>query len=283
MKNRFYMLFVLIGLLCTTTATGAFAQHRVGGGGGGHFGGGGGGHFGGAPRMSAPSMSAPRVSVPRSSFNAPQRVAPVNRGFYRGYHGPVYHGGVYYSHGWYGRGYRRYYRPFYYPPLGFYISTLPYGYFALGPQFGPVYYSGGVYYESNQNNDGYQVVDPPMGAAVPDLPDGASEVQVNGNSYYELKGTFYQEVMTDNGRRFKVVGKDGKIGDTVVTPQNNDTPDNSSGTVPGNILKDLPSGSRSVQINGQQYFLSPDGMYYQQVNTNNGTGYQVVGKMDADQ
>ncbi|WP_211092648.1 DUF6515 family protein [Chitinophaga varians] len=280
MKNRLYMLFVLIGLLCTTTATGAFAQRH--GGGGGHFGGGG-GHFGGGARMSAPNFGS------RSNFSAPRTMAPVNRGFYHGYRGPVYHGGVYYSHGWYGPGYRRYYRyrPYYFPPIGFYVSTLPYGYFALGPQFGPIYYSGGTYYESDNDNNGYRVVDPPMGAAVPDLPDGASEIQFNGNTYYELNGTYYQETMTDNGRRFKVVGKNGKIGDTVVTPQdnnnNNNNTNNGTEAVPGDLLKALPEGSRSVQINGQQYFLSPDGMYYQQVNTNNGTGYQVVGKMDAGQ
>ncbi|WP_147243454.1 DUF6515 family protein [Chitinophaga flava] len=289
MKNRFYMLFVLIGLLCTTTATGAFAQRH---GGGGHMGGMGGGHM----------MSAPHFSAPRSNFSSPRAVAPVNRGFYRGYRGPVYHGGVYYSHGWYGPGYRRYYRyhPYFFPPIGFYVSTLPYGYFALGAGFGPIYYSNGIYYESDNNDNGYRVVDPPMDAAVPDLPDGASEVQVNGNSYYELNGTFYQEIMTENGRRFKVVGKDGKIGNTVVDPQTNGNNDNGNGNInndnnsnnnnnnstaplPGNIIKDLPQGSRSVQINGQQYFLSPDGMYYQQVNTNNGTGYQLVGKMDAGQ
>ncbi|QJB33815.1 hypothetical protein HF324_21735 [Chitinophaga oryzae] len=273
MKNRFYMLFVLIGLLCTTTATGAYAQHRVSRGGGG---------FGGGGRVSG------------SHYTPPVRVSPGysrGGGYYHGYRGPVYHGGAYYSHGWYGPRYPRYYRyrPFYYPRIGLYVSTLPYGYFALGPQFGPVYYYGGTYYESDRSDNGYRVVDPPMNAAVPDLPDGATEVQFNGNSYYELNGTYYQEVMTDNGRRFKVVGKNGKIGNTVVSPQNNDnsnnndTDNNSTETVPPDILNKLPEGSRSVQINGQQYYLSPDGMYYQQVTTNNGTGYQVVGKMEAGQ
>lgn len=257
------MLFVLIGLLCTITATNTYAQRVPRGGGGGR------------------GYSSPH-------YSPPQRVSvPVSRGYYHGYHGyrgPVYGGGVYYRHGWYGPGYRRYYNPFF-PPIGFYVSTLPVGYFALGPQFGPVYYYGGTYYESSNDNRGYRVVDPPLNATVPDLPDGATEVQVDGNSYYELNGTYYQEVMTDNGRRYQVVGKNGKIGNREVTPQDQNNENNSSNddNAPADILNDLPQGSRSIQINGQQYYLSPDGMYYQKVDIRNGTGYKVVGKMEADQ
>lgn len=284
MKNRFYILFVLIGLLGTVTVDSAYAQRVHAGGGGGHYSGGGGrvssgsSHFGGSGRVyAAPRMSSPRV------------VAPINRGYY--YHGYP-SGRVYYGRPWYR--YRHYYHPYYYPPLGFYVSTLPFGYFSLGAAFGPMYYYGGTYYESTGDDRGYKVVEAPIGAAVPDLPEGAQEVQVNGNTYYELNGTYYQESMTDNGRRYVVVGKNGKIGDQTVTiPDNQGNPSNNpnAGNNPGtnvpesdNLLSKLPDNCRTVNINGQQYYLSPDGMYYQSVLNSDNTvaGYKVVGKMNAD-
>ncbi len=93
--------------------------------------------------------------------------------------------------------------------------------------------------------------------------------------------------MTDNGRRYVVVGKNGKIGDKTVTindDQGNNNPDNGAGNSGTDMVSQLPDNSRSVNINGQQYYLSPDGMYYQAVlNSDNSiAGYKVVGKMNAD-
>lgn len=87
MKNRFYILFVLVGLLGTFTVSDANAQRVHSGqggsrGGGAHFGGGGGFRSGGSGRVyTSPRLYSPRV------------VAPVNRGYYHGYYGP---GRVYY-------------------------------------------------------------------------------------------------------------------------------------------------------------------------------------------
>ncbi|MEZ2445469.1 DUF6515 family protein [Chitinophaga sp. RCC_12] len=275
MKNRLYILFVLVGLLGTFTVSNAYAQRvssgQGGGRGGGHHGGGGGFRSGGSGRVYAsPRMYSPRV------------VAPVNRGYYHGYRGPVYRGRVYYGRPWY----RPYYNPFF-PPVGLYVSSLPFGYFSLGASFGPMYYYGGTYYQSTGDTKGYKVVEAPVGAAVPDLPEGAEEIQVDGNTYYELNGTYYQESMTDNGRRYVVVGKNGKIGDKTVTindDQGNNNPDNGAGNSGTDMVSQLPDNSRSVNINGQQYYLSPDGMYYQAVlNSDNSiAGYKVVGKMNAD-
>ncbi|WP_143307562.1 DUF6515 family protein [Chitinophaga vietnamensis] len=295
MKNRTYILLVLIGLLSTCTAGITYAQ-RGHGGGGGHFGGGGGSHFGGSRVMSAPRtsvMSAPRVSSPRISSNrivrgdnyaGGSRVIASGTRYYPGgyYHGRYYGGGYYYRHPWY----RPYYH-FFYPPIGFYVSVLPYGYFTLGPAFGPMYYYQGTYYQpSNDERGGYKVTDAPLNAEVPNLPDGAQEIQVNGNTYYDVNGTYYQEIMTDNGRRYKVVGKNGKIGDQDVTSEssvpNANNPTNNSST-PDNIVSQLPEGCRTVTINGQELYLSPDGMYYQLVTSGNTTGYKVVGKINAEQ
>lgn len=282
MKNRFYILFVLIGLLGTFTVSSAYAQ-RHGGGGGGHFGGGGrisGSHFGG--------NGGGRISTPQH-ISSPRVAPPVSRGYYRGGYRPGYYG---HGYGYYGRPYYRY-RPYYnpfYPPLGIYVSSLPFGYFSLGASFGPMYYYGGAYYESTGNSKGYKVVEAPLGAAVPNLPEGAQEITVDGNTYYELNGTYYQETMTDNGRRYVVVGKNGKIGDKTVTitddqgNQGNNAPNNDPGNDTDNMITQLPDNCRTVNINGQQLFLSPDGMYYQSVLNSDNTiaGYKVVGKMNAD-
>ncbi|MFY0253594.1 DUF6515 family protein [Chitinophaga sp. 30R24] len=287
MKNRFYILFVLIGLMGTFTVNDAFAQRggggHGGGGGGGHFGGGGfGGGFGGG-RMGGGAPSGRMYSSPHMS--SPRVTAPVNRGYYRG----GYYRGGYYRGGYYGRPwYRPYYYPFF-PPIGLYVSTLPYGCFALDAGFGPVYYYGGTYYESSgDDTQGYKVIPAPLGAAVPDLPDGAQEINMDGNVYYESNGTYYQETMTNSGRRYVVVGENGKIGDRTV-PTTNDPSNtiapinngNNNGT--DNMVTQLPDGCRTVSINGQQYFLSADGMYYQTVLNSDNTivGYRIVGKINA--
>ncbi|MCW3468020.1 DUF6515 family protein [Chitinophaga nivalis] len=255
MKNRFHILFVLVALLSTCTAASTYAQRIHGGG-----------NRGGITR----------VPPPHGGWQGPRGGGGY---YYHGYRGPVYHGGFYYSRPWYRPRYN--YNPFF-PPIGVYVSALPFGYFTLGAAFGPVYYYGGTYYESTNSNRGYKVVDPPLNATVPDLPDGAQEVSYNGNTYYEVNGTYYQELMTDNGRRYKVIGKNGKIGDQAIAPANNNN-DVNNGFSADNLISQLPDGCRSVSINGVSYFLSPDGMYYQEVKSGNTTGYKIVGKMNADQ
>ncbi|WP_291909928.1 DUF6515 family protein [Chitinophaga sp. CB10] len=252
MKNRIFGLLVLTGILSTCTLHSAYAQR---------------GHYGGRINV-APRYSAPRV------YSAP------SPRYYRSYPGPgprvIVHGGITINRGYpgyyYYRGYRPYYR-YYYPPVGFYVNTLPYGYFSLGAAFGPVYYYGGTYYSRSDDQQGYKVVDAPTGALVPNLPDGAQEVTVDGNVYYDVNGTYYQEVMTDNGRRYKVVGKS-------TTQPNNTYPDDQEAPQ-DDLIAELPQGSRSVKINDQEYWLSPDGMYYQYIQTNGTSGYKVVGKTDA--
>lgn len=195
MKNRLFILFALIGL-STFTVTNVYAQRHGGGhSGGGHFGGG--SHFGGgfsaphhmtAPRMSAPRISAPRVVAPRSGYY--YHSAPVIRGHLN-----------YPVHPWYRYGYRPW-RHWFFPRIGIYFSTLPFGYYALDPFFyGPVYYSEGSYYELIDERNEYKVVEAPMGAAVPDIPDGSVEVIINGKTYYDVNGTYYQETVTNKDRK----------------------------------------------------------------------------------
>ena len=276
MKSKYLMLLVLSGLLSTFTVSETYAQR-------GHYSGGGSGRVsagGGGGRISAGGSG--RIGGSSRIYVAPRQSAPLNRGGY--YHGPVTTSRVYYGRPHYNYYYRPYFRPYYrpyFPSIGLYFSTLPFGYYSLGPAFGPVYYYGGTYYESTGDNRGYKVVEAPVGAAIPDLPDGAQEVTVDGNTYYELNGTFYQETMTDNGRRYVVVGKNGKIGDQVVPSDNNDNGQYD----PNTLISELPENTKSVNINGQQYYMSPDGMYYEAIynNDNSLAGYKVVGKMDDQQ
>lgn len=267
MKSRYLTLFMLAGLLSIFTVSETYAQRGHGGGGrvsvGGRVGGGGGFHSGGRVYV------APRPSVSSYRYRGPVTTGRVYVGHPHYYYRPYY------------RVYRPYYRP-YFPSIGLYFSTLPFGYYSLGPAFGSVYYYGGTYYESTGDNRGYKVVEAPMGAAVIDLPEGAQEVEFNGNTYYELNGTFYQETMTDNGRRYVVVGKNGKIGDQTVTTDNND---NNAPYDPNSLVSELPENCKNVTINGQQLYLSPDGMYYQPVyNSDNSlAGYKVVGKLTDEQ
>ena len=263
MKNRIYILTLLIALVSVVTVNSAYAQR---GGGRGHvsFGGG----FGGS-----------RVSV-----------GVGIGGFYGGGRGySVYHAPVHY----YGGGPRYYYRPYRYygPAIGFRVGVLPYGFLTFNTGFGPYYYSDGFfyqpYYNEEQRVEQYQVVDPPMGVVIPALPRGTHAITVDGNTYYEKNGTYYQEVLQDNQTKYVVVGKNGQLdtgsGDQGQDQNQNQYQQQQPAPAPQqDVMAQLPSGSRGVEINGQQLYVSPDGMYYQEViNTDNSRGYKLVGKMSA--
>lgn len=249
MKNKIYLLFSLMVLVSMATVSSADAQHR-------------GGFYRGGGRT--------RVSV---------GIGIGGPGFYGGY----YH---YAPRPYY------YYRPYYHyygPPIGFRVGVLPYGFLTFNTAWGPYYYSDGFFYQpyagssSSSSSEQYQVVDPPMGVVIPKLPNGSRQVEINGNTYYEKNGTLYQEVMQNNVRKYVVVGKDGQLETDENNNNNNSNQQDNAAPVQGDVMATLPEGSRGVEINGQQLYVSPDGMYYQEViNSDNSRGYKVVGKMSAD-
>ena len=56
-----------------------------------------------------------------------------------------------------------------------------------------------------------------MGATVSSLPEGARSVVINGESLYELNGTYYKAERDENGNDvFIVVGKNGVINNTTM-------------------------------------------------------------------
>jgi len=160
-------------------------------------------------------------------------------------------------------GYRSYYRPY----IGFSLSVLPFGYYPFFYGADQFYYSGGLFYR--QYDNAYKVVAPPVGAEVPDLPDDAREIVINGQTFYEYKGVYYSQTQNADGKTVYVVsGKDGVL-----------NTDNNTQDLPkvGDVVSQLPEGSREVQLKGQKYYVSPDDVYYEEVVDGNTTTYRVVG------
>ena len=173
--------------------------------------------------------------------------------------------GYYNAHG--------YYNSFYAPHLGFRLNVLPYGYYPF--YFGPYqyFYSDGLYYQ--YLNDQYTVVEPPIGAAINTLPDNAQSIVINGIQYYELNGVYYQPITKDDGSVvYQVAGKDGELN----TDQGQG--DQPAVALPqiGDIVTQLPENCRTIRINGQKYYVSPDDYYYQDARDSaNNKVYKIVG------
>ena len=198
----------------------------------------------------------------------------------------------YYNDGFYYGYYGGYYQPIF-PPFGLRIGVLPYGYYSFYLGGYPYYYYNGIYYQQYDNS--YQVVDAPMGASVYSLPEGAKSVVLNGEKLYELNGTYYKEDRDSKGQTiYTVVGKNGEVNNTDNTDLNspdgnlnnddNANNDNSLNTPPGSslqlgdIVTQLPEGSRVVTINGEKMYVSPDDKYLKEETDGGVVQYKVVGK-----
>jgi len=251
---------LLTGILTVAAVTTASAQHGGGGGGGGHAsmgGGGGGAHagFGG----SAGGFHNGGVSSRTASSN-------YNGARLSGVHGvSSYHAGGFYrpGFGYYG-----------YPQLGFYYGALPFGYYPFYWGDNLFYYNAGIFY-SPYDGGGYEVTTPPIGAAVPNIPDGAKAIKINGEQFYELNGVYFKAVVNDAGKTmYQVTGRDGVLN----TDDKGDMsdPDDSAPKV-GDIVNELPDGCHKVSLNGKKYFVSPNDIYYQTfVDQDGNVGYKIA-------
>ncbi|MEJ7588303.1 MAG: DUF6515 family protein [Ferruginibacter sp.] len=186
----------------------------------------------------------------------------------------------------YHRPYRLPYRNHYGPAFGLRIGILPYGYKRIYIGGNPYYYANGIYYRP-YSSGGYTVAPPPLGAVVKHLPPGAKVTVIDGQKYYVLGGTFYQASLASNKKvRYEVVGTDGVLNTTspenieeeqfqaLSAPKNNMT----SQPIEGTIATQLPAGSTAITINRQKYYLSPSGVYYEEViDTDNKVSYKVAG------
>ncbi len=177
----------------------------------------------------------------------------------------------YYNDGLFFNYYGGFYQPVY-APSGIRVQTLPFDYlsFNVGPK--RYYYNNGTYYQPYNNNE-YQVVDAPMGATLSDLPRGAKSINLNGEKMYEFNGTYYNEDRDSKGRKvYVVVGKNGAVNNSQAA--DNDLP--VYDYIPGDITDRLPDGSKSEMVNGQQLFVSLEGVYFKIKTEDNRTRYMVI-------
>lgn len=177
-----------------------------------------------------------------------------------------------------------FYRPFgsYFqvvaPPIGLGINTLPFGYTRFYVGAVPYYYYGNVFYR--QYNNYYRVVEPPLGARLPALPRTAREVYINGLPFFEDNGTYYMEEYNIHRQRlYTVVGVNGVLDTNEIGRISNGLPSNVTvDDLDGDIYSSLPSNSKRVTINGQDYYRSPDDIYFIEISDGSTTSYQVVSR-----
>jgi Family of unknown function (DUF6515) len=247
----------LTGLLSIAVINTASAQH----GGGGFHGGGGGGFHGGGGGFHSSGISA------RGTFGLRGSTA---------FRGSAIRGAVSYNRGGFYRAGFGYYG---YPHLGFYLGVLPFGYYPFYWGDNLFYYCGGVFYRP-YDGGGYEVTTPPLGAAVPSLPEGAKSIVIDGQQFYEMNGVYYKPVVNDQGKTsYEVAGRDGVLN---TDDSGAVAPDDAAPKV-GDIVNELPDGCHKVSLNGKKYFVSPNDIYYQPYTDGNGNaGYRIASIPDND-
>jgi hypothetical protein len=126
------------------------------------------------------------------------------------------------------------------------FAVLPLGCLTLQIGGVPYYYDDGIYYQPVEG--GYQEVYPPVGAAVPEPPEGAIAIDAGGQTYYYAGGAFYLQ-----------------------------QPDGTFATAPtpiGVVVPDLPPGAVQVAVNGTVAYQF-NGIYYEPVFVNGVTQYET--------
>jgi len=225
----------------------------------------------------------------RTAYYGGAPAAAYRSGTFRG----SYYRGTYQSYNrFYGR--TNFYNRFYYPRLGFHLNILPFGYYPFYWGNDPYYYSDGYYYQYLDNN--YTVVEPPVGAILNQLPAGAKSIMIDGEQYYELNGVYYEAITKDDGTTgYQIAGKDGELAtragaqqappsdqDNVYQQQQPMAPvqDAPAPVKVGDMYDSLPPNTSTVKIDGQKYYITPDGIYYQEDHDGNHKVYRVVGTPD---
>lgn len=89
--------------------------------------------------------------------------------------------------------------------VGTVIPSLPRSYdiFTLYVANTRYYYGEGTFYQAVEG--GYQIMAPPIGAEVPQIPRDAEMVKVNGQQYFVYHDIYYQAVYAGSGVVYKVV------------------------------------------------------------------------------
>ena len=171
-------------------------------------------------------------------------------------------------------------RPYipYGPSFGFRLNVLPFGYNRIYVGSDPYYYNEGVYYRP-YNSGGYEVVEPPLNATVNKLPSNATVTVVDGQKYYQVGGTFYQEEISENNKlSYRVVGTDGVLNTGDESQDDNGNLNATDEAVPalGSRYDELPADAKVQVINQQKYFVSTAGIYYKEVIEGDKVRYEVT-------
>jgi Family of unknown function (DUF6515) len=125
-------------------------------------------------------------------------------------------------------------------------ASLPLGFLSLQIGGVPYFYSDGIYYQPADG--GYQEAYPPVGASVPQPPDGAIEIDAGGVAYYYAGGAFY------------LSQPDGTY---AIAP-----------TPIGVVVPELPPGAVQVSVKGTLAYQY-NGIYYEPVFENGVTQYET--------
>ncbi|WP_317169594.1 DUF6515 family protein [Mucilaginibacter humi] len=167
---------------------------------------------------------------------------------------------------------RGYYSTYYTPQLGFSLRVLPYGYYPFYFGADQYFYNDGLYYRQMENEE-YTVVEPPIGAAIDKLPAKAQAISINGMQYYELNGVYYQPITKDDGTlAYQIAGKDGELNTVDSGSPADDLPQ------VGDLVDYLPEDCKIIKLNGQKYYVSQEGYYFQDaVDTNGDKVFKIVG------
>lgn len=198
------------------------------------------------------------------------------------------------------------------PPPGTIVRGLPPG--TVRRTYGGVnyYYRSNTYYREREDG-GYEIVSAPLGASLDKLPIGSKPRKIDGSYFYEHNGIFYKLEKDDNGRiQYIIVGKNGELrmqeademrGDKIsndgeyeddsndedydaapIVKNGNVEEGSPSETATGNSVwpevgdrfDNLPRNSRSITVNGENLYISPNGIYYKEVTEDGNTVYEVI-------
>lgn len=116
------------------------------------------------------------------------------------------------------------------------IARLPGAYVSLAVAGAEFFYCAGLYYR--YSTAGYVVIEPPLGAVIPVLPDGYTVVYVNGLPYYYYASTYYT-VAPSGG--YVVVSPAVETTTTVVT-----TPATTVVTTPATTTTTVPAATQQT-------------------------------------
>ncbi len=161
-----------------------------------------------------------------------------------------------------------------YPNQGFQLGAMPPDFYPFYVGIDLYYYTNGAFFRANDTG-GYTVTDPPIGATVFKLGKNAHSVVINGAQYYEYKGVYYNVQTNQKGQTVYIVtGFNGSMNTAdgnVVLPK------------VGTTINKLPKGSQKVILKGKDYYVSPDGIYYEAIIKDGTTIYRVASVLSEDE